>query len=393
MFKAYKNQPQNTMKKLLELRQQKAALTKQMRTLLTKAETEKRSLTAEEAKQFDELRSQSDSLNAEIARYEALSDEERHQAKTQPTSDKLNNNGLRHYILTGETRSLSTGVPADGGYTVIPELNKQIMQQLADESVMRQICTIKTTRSNEYKQLVSVGGAAVAHGEEGKARGETATPKMEEVSIKLFPIYAYPKTTQEIIDFSDVDILGWLTSEIADTFVDTEETDLVSGDGSKKAKGFLSYPRDTQADKVRAFGTLQKREVTNLEADSLIDLKFLLKNKYRKNAVWVMNSTTAAKVQKLKNGNGDYIWRERLQAGDPDMLLGLPVHYLEFMPDNIIALGDFKRGYFIVDHQTGIRTRPDNITEPGFYKVHTDKYLGGGLVDSNAIKVLEIKAS
>ncbi|MDC9583394.1 phage major capsid protein, partial [Xenorhabdus sp. PR6a] len=186
--------------------------------------------------------------------------------------------------------------------------------------------------------------------------------------------------------------LGWLTSEIADTFVDTEETDLVSGDGSKKAKGFLSYPRDSQADKARAFGTLQKLEVATLEADSLIDLKFLLKNKYRKNAVWVMNSTTAAKVQKLKNGNGDYIWRERLQAGDPDMLLGLPVHYLEFMPDNVIGLGDFKRGYFIVDHETGTRTRPDNITEPGFYKVHCDKYLGGGLVDSNAIKVLELKA-
>ncbi|WP_445496730.1 phage major capsid protein [Photorhabdus sp. SF281] len=381
------------MKKLLELRQQKSDLTIQMRSLLTKAEDEKRSLTADEAKQFNELRSQSDSLNTEIARYEALSDEECSQVKNQPASNKLNNDELRSYILTGETRSLSTGVPADGGYTVIPELNKQIMQQLADESVMRRICTIKTTRSNEYKQLVSVGGAAVAHSEEGKARGETSTPKMEEVSIKLFPIYAYPKTTQEIIDFSDVDILGWLTSEIADTFVDTEETDLISGDGSKKAKGFLSYPRDTQADKVRVFGTLQKLEAAKLEADSLIDLKFLLKNKYRKNAVWVMNSTTAAQVQKLKNGNGDYIWRERLQAGDPDMLLGLPVHYLEFMPDNIIGLGDFKRGYFIVDHQTGTRTRPDNITEPGFYKVHTDKYLGGGLVDSNAIKVLEIKGT
>ncbi|MGJ0628038.1 phage major capsid protein [Xenorhabdus bovienii] len=382
------------MKKLLELRQQKADLTNQMRSLLTKAENEKRSLNADEAKQFDELRSQSDALSTEISRYEALSDEERNQAsKPQPTSKNLSNDELRHYILTGETRSLSTGVPSEGGYTVIPELNKQIMQQLADESVMRQICTIKTTRSNEYKQLVSVGGAAVTHGEEGKARGETTTPKMEEVSIKLFPIYAYPKTTQEIIDFSDVDILGWLTSEIADTFVDTEETDLVSGDGSKKAKGFLSYPRDTKADKARAFGTLQKLEATTLEADSLIDLKFLLKNKYRKNAVWVMNSNTAAHVQKLKNGNGDYIWRERLQAGDPDMLLGLPVHYLEFMPDSVIGLGDFKRGYFIVGHETGTRTRPDNITEPGFYKVHTDKYLGGGLVDSNAIKVLEVKAA
>ncbi|MDE9556664.1 phage major capsid protein [Xenorhabdus bovienii] len=382
------------MKKLLELRQQKADLTHQMRSLLTKAEDEKRSLNADEAKQFDELRNQSDALNAEIARYEALSDEERSQAsKPQPTNKNLSNDELRHYVLTGETRSLSTGVPSEGGYTIIPELNKQIMQQLTDESVMRRICSVKTTRSNEYKQLVSVGGAAVAHGEEGKARGETGTPKMEEVSIKLFPIYAYPKTTQEIIDFSDVDILGWLTSEIADTFVDTEETDLVSGDGSKKNKGFLAYPRDTQGDKVRDFGTLQKLEVTTLEADSLIDLKFLLKNKYRKNAVWVMNSGTAAQVQKLKNGNDDYIWRERLQAGDPDMLLGLSVHYLEFMPDGVIGLGDFKRGYFIVDHETGIRTRPDNITEPGFYKVHTDKYLGGGLVDSNAIKILEVKTT
>ncbi|MBC8952710.1 phage capsid protein [Xenorhabdus sp. PB62.4] len=294
------------MKKLLELHQQKADLTHQMRLLLTKAEDERRSLNPDEAKQLDELRSQSDTLNTEIARYEALSDEERNQAKNQPTNNKFSNDELRNYILTGETRALSTGVLSEGGYTVIPELNKQIMQQLADESVMRRICTIKTTRSNEYKQLVSVGGAAVAHGEEGKARGETATSKMEEVSIKLFPIYAYPKTTQEIIDFSDVDILGWLTAEIADTFVDTEETDLVSGDGSKKAKGFLSYPRDTQADKVRAFSTLQKLGATSLEADSLIDLKFLLKNKYRKNAVWVMNSTTAANVQKLKNGNGDY---------------------------------------------------------------------------------------
>ncbi|PHM59130.1 phage capsid protein [Xenorhabdus ishibashii] len=55
-----------------------------MRSLLTKAEDEKRSLNADEAKQFDELRSQSGALNAEIARYEALSDEERNQARTSP---------------------------------------------------------------------------------------------------------------------------------------------------------------------------------------------------------------------------------------------------------------------------------------------------------------------
>lgn len=382
------------MKKLLELRQQKAALTEQMRSLLNKAETESRSLTTDEAKNFDELRNQSESLNAEIARYEALADEERSlTGKPADDNKKPGNDELRSYILTGETRALSTGVPADGGYTVIPELDKQIMQQLTDESVMRQICTVKTIHSNEFKQLVSAGGAVVNHGEEGQARTETGTPKLEEVSIKLYPIYAYPKTTQEIIDFSDVDILSWLATEIGDTFTDTEETDLVKGDSTKKSKGFLAYPREAKADKVRAFGVLEKLDVTAIEADSLIDLKFKLRAKYRKNAVWVMNSNTAAKVQKLKNGNGDYIWRERLQAGDPDTLLGLPVYYLENMADDVIALGDFKRGYFIVDHETGTRTRPDNITEPGFIKIHTDKYLGGGLVDSNAIKVLEVKAA
>lgn len=379
------------MKKLLELRQQKAALKTQMRSMLDKADSEKRSLNDEEGRQFDELRAQADSLDTEITRLEAVADDERSQpgkpAGNGPTKDEL-----RSYILTGETRNLSTSVPADGGYTVIPELNKEIMRQLSDESVMRKICTVKTIHSNEFKQLVSAGGAVVEHGEEGVTRNQTGTPKLNEVSIRLHPIYAYPKTTQEIIDFSEVDIMGWLSSEIGDTFVDTEETDLVSGDGGKKSRGFLSFPRTEAGDKARPFGTLQTKKVTGaLDADMLIDLKFALRNKYRKKAVWVMNSTTAATAQKLKNANGDYIWRDRLQAGDPDTLLGLPVEYLEFMPDGIIAVGDFKRGYFIVDHETGTRTRPD-FSEPGFINIYTQKYLGGGVVDSNAIKVLEITA-
>lgn len=383
------------MKKLIELRQLKATKVAEMRSMIEKSEQENRSMTSEEKTQFDAMKSDVEQLNTDITNYETLANEERSLATKSPSADKkLTNEELRNYIRTGESRSLSTGVPADGGYTVIPELDKEIMRQLADESEMRAICTVKKIGSNEYKKLVSVGGAVVNHGEEGTARTQTATPKLEEVSIKLFPIYAYPKTTQEILDFSDLDVLSWLTDEIKDTFVETEELDLISGNGTKKAKGFLAYPQAAQADKVRPFGTLEKMAATAITADSLIDLLFKLKKKYRKNAVWVMNSNTAATLQKLKNGNGDYIWRDGLKAGDPDMLLGKPVHYLENMNDTgaVLAVGDFKRGYYIVDHETGVRTRPDNITEPGFYKVHTDKYLGGGLVDSNAIKILEVSA-
>lgn len=225
------------MKKLLELRQQKAALKTQMRSMLDKADTEKRSLNEEEGKKFDELRDHADALEVEITRLEAVADDQRNMPGTSVEGEPVSNDELRHYIMTGDTRSLSTLVQADGGYTVIPELDKEIMRQLQDDSVMRSIATVKTTKTNEYQKLVSVGGTTVKRGTEGEARTETSTSKMERVDIKLNPIYAYPKTTQEILDFSEVDILGWLSSEITDTFTATEETDFVNGDGDKNPKG------------------------------------------------------------------------------------------------------------------------------------------------------------
>ncbi|MFZ7236945.1 phage major capsid protein [Avibacterium gallinarum] len=393
-------------KKLLELRQQKAQHAAEMRALLEKAEKENRSLNEEESGQFDKLKDLVKQMSDEIARYEAVADEERSQ-KGEPVETRnkaqFTNDELRHYIKTGELRSnLSTTANDDGGYSVIPQLDKDVMKRLTDDSVMRQIANVVRlpVGAKEYKKLVSAGGAVVNHGEEGQACTGTNTPKLNEVTIALNPIYAYPKTTQEILDFSSIDVLGWLTEEISESFTETEEVDLTSGDGDKKAKGLLAYTRSTANDKARTFGELQKLEVTSADkitADTLIDLFYTLHSKYRKNAVWVMSSSIAATLQKLKNKNGDFIWRDGLTVDAPSTLLGRPVYYLETMPTGgagkaVLAFGDFKRGYYIVDHETGVRTRPDNITEPGFYKVHTDKYLGGGVVDSNAIKFIETTA-
>ncbi|WP_386692718.1 hypothetical protein O1Q79_00399 [Lonepinella sp. MS14434] len=393
-------------KKLLELRQQKAKAVEDMRNILSKADAENRSLNETESADFDKLKGSVKQLSDEISRYESVTDEERNQAgKPVETSSKaqFGNDELRHYIKTGELRStLSTTANDDGGYTVIPQLDKQVMSRLTDDSIMRQICNVVRlpVGAKEYKKLVSAGGAVINHGEEGKARTATDTPKLNEVTIALNPIYAYPKTTQEILDFSSIDVLGWLTEEISESFAETEEVDLTDGDGNKKSKGLLAYARSTNSDKSRPFGELQKLEVAGADkitADNLIDLFYTLHSKYRKNAVWVMSSTIAAMLQKIKNKNGDYIWRDGLTADAPATLLGRPVYFLETMPTGganqaVLAFGDFKRGYYIVDHETGVRTRPDNITEPGFYKVHTDKYLGGGVVDSNAIKFIETTA-
>jgi predicted phage gp36 major capsid-like protein len=42
-----------------------------------------------------------------------------------------------------------------------------------------------------------------------------------------------------------------------------------------------------------------------------------------------------------------------------------------------------------IDHSTGTRMIRDNITLPGYVKMLTTRYVGGGLIDSNAVKVLQ----
>ncbi|KMK50569.1 hypothetical protein RO21_11155 [[Actinobacillus] muris] len=59
-----------------------------MRAILTKADEEKPSTTEAEGAKFDELRSQADGLAKEIARYEAITEEERH--NTQHQGDNTN---------------------------------------------------------------------------------------------------------------------------------------------------------------------------------------------------------------------------------------------------------------------------------------------------------------
>lgn len=64
-------------KKLLELRQQKAAKVAEMRAMLEKAEQENRSLNESESVDFDKMKDLIQQLSDEIAHYESVADEER----------------------------------------------------------------------------------------------------------------------------------------------------------------------------------------------------------------------------------------------------------------------------------------------------------------------------
>ena len=128
----------------------------------------------------------------------------------------------------------------------------------------------------------------------------------------------------------------------------------------------------------------------------MIDFKYKLAAPYRQNARWLMNSQTAATIAKMKDGDGNYVWREGLIADEPATLLGRPVTLDEAMPDIggdelPIAFGDFQAGYLIND-RIGTRVLRDPFTSKPFVLFYVTKRVGGGVLDPNAVKLLKIAA-
>lgn len=299
-----------------------------------------------------------------------------------------------------EAKAVNTGTDSDGGYAVPEQIDTDILKLLGRETPMREICGQITIGTEEYKKLVSLGGAGSGWVGETDARPETGTPQLAQVAPFFGEIYANPAATQKSLDDMFFNVEGWLTDEVVTTFTEKENAALTSGDGVKKPKGFLAYANAATGDATRPFGTLQfvlSGAAAAVTPDALLDLVYALKRGYRRNAAFVLNNLSVASVRKLKDGQGNYLWQPGLQAGEPDRLLGYQAVENDDMPDVAanalaIAFGDFRRGYLIAD-RVGIRVLRDPYTNKPFVQFYTTKRVGGAVVDSNAIKLMKIAAA
>ncbi|HGP3194243.1 phage major capsid protein [Pseudomonas aeruginosa] len=311
---------------------------------------------------------------------------------------------VRKGIDTGlgelQAKALQIGVDADGGYAVPEELDRNIIELLRDESPMRQVCNQITVGTPDYKRLVNLGGAGSGWVGETAPRPETSTPTLAQINAVMGELYANPQATQTSLDDMFFDAEGWLNSEVGREFSEKEGAAFLLGDGVNKPKGLLAYPFAVAGDKTRPYGTLQRLVSGNagaLNGDNLIDLVQAVKAGYRRAGVWMMNNLTVAYVRKLKDSEGNYLWRPGLEVGQPSSLLGYGITENEDMPDiaadaNALAFGDFKRAYTIVD-RIGTRVLRDPYTNKPYVGFYTTKRVGGMLVDSQAVKVLTLSAA
>lgn len=310
------------------------------------------------------------------------------------------------YMRRGETRdlrrleekALSAGTDADGGYLVPDEIEADVMRALRDASPIRAISGVRQVSSNAYKKPFAITGAATGWVAEAASRAQTASPTLFELAFPTMELYAMPAATQTLLEDSAVNIDEWVAEEVRVAFAEQENTAFVTGDGSNKPKGFLAYDKVAEAswawEKIGYLTTGVSGDFpASNPADKLIDLIYTLKSGYRANAHWVMNRATQGQIRKIKDGDGNYIWRPGDAAGEKPSLMGFPVTETEDMPtiaanSHAIAFGDFGRGYLVVD-RLGIRVLRDPFSAKPYVLFYTTKRVGGGVQDFNAIKLLK----
>lgn len=294
--------------------------------------------------------------------------------------------------------SASTLSDPDGGFTVPEEVDKSIDRIQGTMSAMRRLSTVRSISTDTYKKLVNVGGSTSGWVSEKGTRAETDTPTLKEIAINTKELYAMPAATQTLLDDSAVDIGAWLASEVGIEFNEEEGAAFISGNGVDKPKGIAAYSMVANSGySWGKVGFIVSGHATLLNnMDKLIDLQHALKTSYRNGAAFLMNDATCAVIRKVKDGDGNYIWRPGMLEGAPDTLFGKPVEY----DDNIDDIGagkfpifyaNFKRAYLIID-RIGTRVLRDPYTSKPYVLFYTTKRVGGGIVMYEAIKCLKISA-
>lgn len=314
--------------------------------------------------------------------------------------DKEYNSSFEAHMRKGDVQAaLNKGTADEGGYLTPVEWDRTITDKLRDESPMRQLAQVQVTSKAGWKKLFNMGGAGSGWVGETAARPETATPVLAELGFGHGEIYANPAATQQILDDAEINIEAWLASEVQAEFAEQEGVAFISGDGVNKPAGILTYVTGGSNAAKHPFGAIKainSGAAADISSDAVLDLIYGLPKKYRQGAQFLTNNLTIAKVRKLKDGQGNYLWQPSAQAGQPATLHGYGLAEDENMPDVAanalpILFGDFKRGYLIIDRM-GIRVLRDPYTKKPYVLFYTTKRVGGGVQNPECLRALKVAA-
>ena len=254
-------------------------------------------------------------------------------------------NAFEDYMRRGEARhlrrleekALSAGSGSDGGYLVPEEIEAGVMRALRDASPIRAISGVRQVSGNVYKKPFAITGAATGWVAETGTRAQTNSPTLSELAfptMELTPCRPRPRPCSKTPPSTSTNGSPKRSASPSPNRKTRLSFPVTAPTSRKVSSAIRRSPRRAGPGTRSAISTtgVSADFPASDPADKLIDLIYTLKSAYRANAQWVMNRSTQAEIRKIKDGDGNYIWRPGDQAGQGATLMTFPIAETEDMP-------------------------------------------------------------
>lgn len=354
-----------------ELLEKRGNIWEHAKALIDTAEAEGRDFNAEEQAQYDKMMGEMDELAKRAKRLEekqrleaqmempanepvrvdpAADGEVKRQADLMPEFRAFIKSG----VIGPEMRRLQADVDEQGGFMLPPEqFVADLIQELDNKVFIRGMATVIPVTTSD-----SLGVPTL----EADIDDPDWTTEVQEVNVDTSMAFGkraltphqltkLVKVSMKLLRTSAIPVEGLVRERLAFKFAAAQENAFLNGDGSGKPLGvFQANVNGISTNRDVSTGNSQ----TAIAADNLIEVKYALKEQYRNGAQWIFHRDGIKQISKLKDGEGQYLWRPGLAAGQPDTLVNLPVNESEYAPNTFTSgnyvgiLGNF-RYYWIAE--------------------------------------------
>lgn len=282
--------------------------------------------------------------------------------------------------------SLKEGSDGAGGYLVPDTYDDQLVMALTEQNVLRKLG--KTIQAKQRMEIpISFGGDNATWMPEG-IPVTFNDAEFGKVVLDAHKLATSIRVSDELLEDSSIDLEKYIATTFAERISAAEADAFIHGTGKGMPLGLI-YQATVGA--VTA-------EEGKIEAEDLIDLQFSLGSRYRKNAVWLMSYEAYSTLRQIVHHNGDAIWCNGLEEGDPVLLLGHPVYVSDHMdivtPGAFpVMFGDFHFYWIAERGKRSIKRLVERYADRGQVAFVTSERVDAKLMLPEAIKLLQISGT
>jgi len=231
-----------------------------------------------------------------------------------------------------EFRALQADSDEAGGYLYASEMFVNRLIKAVDNLVfLRQWGTVMSVTSSDSLGFPSLDAdpADADWTTELQTGSEDSTMDFGKRAMTPHPLAKRIKVSRKLLQKTP-SVEELIVSRLGYKFGVTMEKAFLTGTGAQQPLGiFTASANGINTDRDVSTGNT----TTSVTFNGLKTAKWTLKQQYLNRSRWLFHRDAGAQIDKLVDGQGQYLWQVSTQVGSPDTLFGRPCFFSEYAPN------------------------------------------------------------